>query len=118
MLAVLCAICYWNSIDSPFLFDDIPNIVDNTAVHVDKLSTGTLKSAAVKSVMPSRPLANISFALNYYMDGLDVRPYHLVNILIHFINGLLVYLLALFVFRRTAASGAQSRGGNSPVRVT
>jgi len=101
-LALLCFICYANTIHVPFLFDDIPNIVDNRAVHVEDLKPATLRAAAAGSVMPSRPLANISFAINYYFDRLQVAPYHLVNIFIHFINGLLVYLLALFVFRRSA----------------
>ncbi len=44
-------------------------------------------------------MANISFALNYYLAGYDVTGYHAVNLLVHFANGVLVYLLALVTLR-------------------
>lgn len=45
-----------------------------------------------------------SFALNYSLGGLDVWGYHLVNILIHITNGLLVYTLVVLLFRAADAS--------------
>jgi tetratricopeptide (TPR) repeat protein len=101
-LLFLCIICYSNSINSPFVFDDYPNIVDNKSVHVDEVTLENLYSAGFKSLMPSRPLANISFALNYYFDKLEVKNYHLFNISIHFINGLLVYLFSRIIFGQIA----------------
>ncbi|MGK0298459.1 MAG: tetratricopeptide (TPR) repeat protein [Gammaproteobacteria bacterium] len=98
VLLLLCIICYSNSINAPFVFDDYPNIVDNEWVHVDELKLENLHRAGFKSLMPSRPLANISFALNYYFDELNVKNYHLVNITIHFINGFLVYLFSMIIF--------------------
>jgi Flp pilus assembly protein TadD len=38
-------------------------------------------------------VANISFGLNYYLGGYHVIGYHLVNIVIHMVTGLLLYLL-------------------------
>lgn len=113
VLAVLCAICYANSIHAPLVFDDISNIVTNQAIHIDRLTLGNLYTAAEHSTMPSRPLANISFAVNYLLDGLAVAPFHLVNIFIHFINGCLVYLLALFILRRVLAG--TGRDAQAPV---
>lgn len=109
VLAVLCAICYANSIHAPLVFDDIPNIVNDQAIHIERFTLGNLYTAAVHSTMPSRPLANISFAINYWLDGLAVTPFHLVNIVIHFFNGCLVYLLALFILRRVLAGSAAER---------
>jgi tetratricopeptide (TPR) repeat protein len=43
----------------------------------------------------SRPLAYLTFALNYYIGGLDVFGYHLVNFFIH---GLAAIILFLFVY--------------------
>lgn len=102
VLGMLCVVCYINSINAPFVFDDKSNIVDNPSVHIDTISYNSLYIAGFRSVMPSRPVANVSFALNYYIDKLDVTTYHLVNIVIHFINGLLVYFLSCFVFLQTA----------------
>ena len=41
--------------------------------------------------MPNRPVANLSFALNYYFHQYDVIGYHVINIVIHIITGILLY---------------------------
>jgi len=97
ILIVLTVICYANTLNVPFVFDDIPNIVENKAIHINALNIENLRNAGFNSLMPSRPLANISFALNHNFGKLDVTGYHLMNIFIHAINGVLVYLLAFFL---------------------
>jgi tetratricopeptide (TPR) repeat protein len=47
----------------------------------------------------TRYIGYLSFALNYYLDGLNVIGYHILNILIHIINALLVYRLVILTFR-------------------
>ncbi len=98
ILIVLTVICYANTLNVPFVFDDIPNIVENKAIHVNVLNLENLRNAGFGSLMPSRPLANISFALNHEFGNLDVTGYHLMNIFIHAVNGVLVYLLAFFCY--------------------
>jgi tetratricopeptide (TPR) repeat protein len=48
--------------------------------------------AGFESDASNRPVANISFALNYYFHQYNVMGYHLVNILIHITAGILIYL--------------------------
>jgi tetratricopeptide (TPR) repeat protein len=48
--------------------------------------------AGFESPSSSRPVANISFALNYYFHQYHVLGYHLVNILIHAATAILLYL--------------------------
>ncbi|MBN8723587.1 MAG: tetratricopeptide repeat protein [Acidobacteria bacterium] len=43
-----------------------------------------------------RPITNVSYALNYAVNGLDPYGYHLVNIILHIINCLLIYWLCNF----------------------
>ena len=38
-----------------------------------------------------RPLVNFSFAANYALDGLNVRGYHLFNLICHLGSGLLIF---------------------------
>jgi tetratricopeptide (TPR) repeat protein len=45
-------------------------------------------------------LSNISFAVNYYLGAYDVTGYHVVNIIIHLINGILVYFLSMIIFKQ------------------
>ena len=42
-----------------------------------------------------RPLTTLSFALNYRLLRLDPFSYHLFNLILHLLNGLLVFFLAL-----------------------
>jgi Flp pilus assembly protein TadD len=98
-IAVLCVGLYSNTWSSPFHFDDAGNIEDNRYVRVTELGLRPLYEAGFKSPSSSRPVANMSFALNYYLAGYDVTGYHAVNLLVHFANGVLVYLLALVTLR-------------------
>jgi len=91
---------YANTFDSPFLFDDIPNIKRNPHVQIETLDAQNLAAVIHKSPNPRRPVANISFALNYLWGGYQVFGYHLVNLCIHLLNGILVYLLTAAVLAR------------------
>ena len=93
VLYVLGFAVYLNSFPVPFVFDDYPNIHDNTSIRLTSIDIESLRAAAVESHAPRRPIANVSFALNYLAGGYDVKGYHLVNIFIHVANGALVYFL-------------------------
>jgi hypothetical protein len=97
---------YSNTFNVPFQFDDIDNIIDNPSIK-DLLhfpDAGMAKSGSIsEDVKPfintTRYIGYLTFALNYKLYGLDVRGYHLVNILIHMSNSLLLYWLMVFTFR-------------------
>ena len=46
-----------------------------------------------------RYIGYLTFALNYWIHKLDVTGYHLVNLAIHILNGLIVYWLVILTFR-------------------
>lgn len=98
---------YVDTLSGPFIFDDMPNIRDNPHIRLTHLSLVDLTHVIIKSRAPNRPVANITFALNYYIHRYNVVGYHLVNILIHLSCGLLLYLLVkstLHVTRPGASS--------------
>lgn len=95
--AVLAA--WANSFRGPFIFDDLPAIVQNATIRTLALPTAL---APPRSGQPAggRPLVNFSFALNWAVGGADVRGYHVLNLAIHVLAA-----LALFgVVRRTLRS--------------
>ncbi|MBU0485835.1 MAG: tetratricopeptide repeat protein [Proteobacteria bacterium] len=95
-IVILCAfvmVAYYPSLNVPFLFDDLPNIVLNPAVHPQHI--GELPEVFNSKFSASRPLAMLSFGINYLFGGLDVFGYHLFNILIHLLNTVLIYHLLL-----------------------
>jgi len=90
---LLVSVLYSGILESPFQFDDIYNIRENTHIRLNELTIKGLLDAGIKSYASNRPVANISFALNYYFGGYSVFGYHLVNIAIHLLTGLFLFLL-------------------------
>ena len=59
MAAVPClvgALVYANGLDGPFVFDDAQNVRDNSRIHIESISPGSLWGIVVDS--PKRPVAN------------------------------------------------------------
>ena len=94
LLTLLIFMVYSNTLTGPFIFDDRPNIQQNPKIKLGQLSVTGLMAAGFESPASRRPVANISFAFNYFLHGYNVVGYHFVNILIHIINSILLYALA------------------------
>jgi Flp pilus assembly protein TadD len=90
-LVVLVFLIYSSGFNGPFIFDDLPNIQRNPHIRMKTLTLEGIKRAGFESFSPNRPIANISFALNYYFQQDNVLGYHIVNILIHVTSGILLY---------------------------
>lgn len=87
---------YWNSLNAGFVFDDFPAIVENPHVHsVLPLSRSLTSPPEVPTA--GRPVASLSFAVNYAQGGGDPWWFHATNLAIH-----VAAVLVLFgVVRRT-----------------
>lgn len=92
-IITLGLLAYSNTFKSPFLFDDTAHITENPYIRMENINSQTLSDAAFKSPLPERPVANISFALNYFFNRYNVLGYHLVNITIHLLSAIFMYLL-------------------------
>lgn len=97
LAALLATALLWAGLGGTFIFDDLPNIADNSSLHLTSLSWSALRQAAF-SYEPgggSRPLAMVSFALDHWRaGGLDPAAFKQTNLLIHALTVLvLVYLL-------------------------
>ena len=93
-LAVVCLLVYANSLDGVFVYDDIPSIVENEDLrHIYDRSFWGTWSRAPHSSVDGRPLPRLTLALNYALGGLDVRGYHVVNIALHLLCGLVYWAL-------------------------
>ena len=83
---------YSNTLETPFYFDDQADIVENSHIRITNLTFNAIKSAGFESRNSSRPIANMSYALNYYVHQYKLKGYHIVNIIIHVLTGILLYL--------------------------
>jgi hypothetical protein len=111
LLLCLTSIVYWPGLHGGYFFDDYPNIVDNRAIHVGEPTLANWHAASVAS--PShvlrRPLAMLSFAVNYYLTGLDPFWFKLTNLCLHLLNGILLFAVLrklLSLWRRTDSKKA------------
>lgn len=108
LILLLCVTCivYWPGLSGGYFFDDYPNIVDNQAVHVSEPTLANWHAASMASPSPvlRRPLAMLSFAINYYLTGLDPFWFKLTNLCLHLLNGILLFAVLrklLRMWRRT-----------------
>lgn len=105
-LITITTLVYSNSLYSPFIFDDKENILNNPHIRMKELTLSSISQAALKSPSSSRPVANISFALNYYVFGYSSFGFRSINILIHITTGVLLYfLIKLILNANTSQSG-------------
>lgn len=85
LILVAALLCYWNSLNVPFVLDDITSIVTNKTV------------ISFNIPFKSRLTGDLSFALNYRLHGFWLPGFHFVNLLLHIFNGLLLYRLMLIL---------------------
>ena len=111
LLVAACFVAYGNSMFVPFSFDDYAYLVDNPLIRdfghfrdYTRIDTHHL-NIDLKYNFILRPVAYVTFSLNYHLAGLDPGGFHLANILIHTVNALLVYLLAKLLLDRASGWG-------------
>jgi hypothetical protein len=95
LATLLTAAVYASGTAGGWVFDDFPNIVENPAIHITK---GHATFAAwVNSALSSpssflhRPLASLTFSLNWYVGNGDPLPFKITNVVIHLVNGVLAF---------------------------
>jgi tetratricopeptide (TPR) repeat protein len=94
-------LAYSNTLNVPFVFDDRQNIAENPAIKDFGyfLEPSKLKNHPKYNLFKSRYVGYLTFALNYRLHALEVISYHLVNVSIHLLNALLIYLIVVILFR-------------------
>lgn len=97
----LTYLIYSPGLNGDFLFDDIPNITLNKALHADRFDWDELMAASFSGNAGPlrRPVAMFSFALNHIATGLDPYYFKLTNLGIHLFTGLSLLLLTVFLLQ-------------------
>lgn len=97
MFGVVFAV-YGGSLDAPFIFDDNATIVHNRSI--ERLwpllrtagRNGPLNPSA-ETPVHGRPAVNLSLAVNYWFGKLNPRGYRLINIGLHAMSAILLWLI-------------------------
>ena len=100
---ILGTAVYSNTLEAPFEFDSVARIQNNPSVRITELSPASLYKAAFgRKTAKNRPLGNLTFALNYYFQGYNTLGYHVVNITIHILAGIFLFLFIRLTFETPA----------------
>ncbi len=95
ILVIVLAI-YSNTFHASWQFDDEINIVTNKPLHLKELNWSNIKKTFFASLDGSekiyRPTACLSFALNYFFGKDKVFGYHVVNVSIHLLAAVFLFL--------------------------
>ena len=102
LIGLSVLVIYSNIYNNPFVFDDVSNIVENETIRdlSNYLSPGNL--------LKPRAIVDLTFALNYRFGKLNVFGYHLVNVLIHILNGFLVFFLVSAILKQAEFSSSSA----------
>lgn len=95
---ILCLLIYWPGLDGTFLLDDIPNLqalkefpqfptFDRILLFIQSSHSGPL----------GRPISLLSFTIHDNYWPTEPRPLLLTNVLLHLLNGCLVFWLVHYI---------------------
>lgn len=96
---IISIICYANTLKNDFVYDDNITIVNNYAIQkANNISQLVNKNYfALSGELSYRPVVTLTYFLDYAIYGSKPWGYHLTNIFLHVINGLLLYKFLLIL---------------------
>ncbi|MEA2039086.1 MAG: tetratricopeptide repeat protein, partial [Thermodesulfobacteriota bacterium] len=93
-IIILVLSVYSNTFNASWHFDDDQNILELGSMRLNKLCWPEIKKTFFNEQGAiSRPVVRVTLALNYYFGKTNVFGYHLVNISIHIVASIFLFLL-------------------------
>ncbi len=96
-------LAYSNTLFNGFFYDDFHVVIENIWIrdfkYLPEIFTSHLWGFREESAsFYYRPILHVIFMIDYHLFGLSPWGYHLVNVIFHGVNTVLVFLIALFLF--------------------
>jgi len=123
LIVLLGSLAYSNTFNAPFTFDDYIAIVNNPIIRNFDFFTSPFSNINVnlteyyKVATRTRLLGFFSFAINYHWHKLDVTGYHIVNLVIHLLNGILLYFFVRELFKTPYLTKITKKGTESYIPI-
>ncbi len=106
ILLLIPLIIYSISLTFGFVFDDNPQILENPWItdlsHISDIFSTSATAFMGRTSNTYRPLVFIAFIVEHYVFGFKAWGFHLVNVLLHSLNTVMVFLVASFLFSKDA----------------
>lgn len=102
---ILICFAYINSLSVYFIWDDYSAVVSN--MHIRELKLSNVLTPMYREVNPdkfkvpiySRPIQILSYAIDYRIWKLNPFGYHLMNMILHILNAILLFVLFSELFK-------------------
>ena len=109
--ALLAVLAYVNALHNPFVFDDHYEILQNASIR------DLTNLRAIALLYPTRPLTNLVYAIGYAATGLNPFGYHVISVLLHATNVVLVFALSRRVLSRALDANREASKGASEAQT-
>ncbi len=101
LLLLLLLTGYINSFQAEWHYDDLPNILENSPLHLTELTAASIKRTFFaypgQQGTLLRPVSNLTFALNWFFHQDRVFGYHVANFFIHLLTAVFLYKSCLLL---------------------
>lgn len=108
IILIIGIIVYANSFGNEFVWDDDYLVVNNTFIKdwrcLNKIFSSNLFGGSWGDSSFYRPIQSLTLLVDYSFWHLNPFGYHLTNTLLHIANAILIYLLAMYLFRVRGAA--------------
>ncbi|MCC4114271.1 tetratricopeptide repeat protein [Aromatoleum toluclasticum] len=95
VLAIATVLAYHGIDQNAFHFDDWPNIVDNASLHMKQFGVDGLLAAVQGAYLPRRPVATLSFAVDWWRGGGAPGAFLTTNLIIHVLTAWAIFAFML-----------------------
>ncbi len=110
--ALLIVLAYSNSLHSAWHMDDFHTIVNNTHLHLDKITWANLAGIVYPGPTVgtiTRAVGRLSFAVSWYFSQDNVVPYHVVNLLLHLAVAFFLFKTLILLYRTPVLGKTEAR---------
>lgn len=116
LVGVIALGAYANALSNGFVYDDVPQVVENPWIR----DLGNLPNAFATHVAGFRdnananyyrPLMHVAYSMTYAVVGAEPVGYHLVNVALHAVTSVLIFLLLLELARGRGLEGRRALYG-------
>jgi hypothetical protein len=100
--SLLAGLLYLNALHNPFVYDDHHTVVANPSLQ----DLTNVRAIALHAL--TRPILNLSYAVDYAVWGAGPLGFHVTNVLLHMVNVMLLFVLAWQFARSTVVAFASA----------
>ncbi len=101
LIILISGIVFFNTFRNSFVYDDKVFIVNNESIkslkNIPQFFISAKSFSGERNFVVYRPVATLSFAIDYFLWGLNPVGYHIPNFLFHTLNAILLYFLVRLI---------------------